>query len=321
MAIEVDKGRVIKSKGIALTHRDQGYSANNRPVSLLMKSDLAPNEITVDVLKALRQVTVQISMEEFLQRFFGLWSSDAQLLAKLLGFETELEDEALENPTDEWLQDYNARVQASLEEKMESITILKAANDGKELTLPEQFQLIKAQQAFEVASARAGLTFEANPETVKVVKTTQVQIDNTEEPIVAEEIDVTKSQAYIDLVKKNEDLIKKAALADDIIKANEANQKSIMITKASAMSFVAEDQRDAVATLLMKSDNVLVLTVLEKAQETIATLTAENTEIKKQFGEKEHGLNGDTTVQDTVDPQAILNANIAKAKEALVNKA
>lgn len=321
MAIEVEKGRVIKSKGIALTHRDQGYSANARPVSLLMKSDLEPNEITVDVLKALRQVTVQISMEEFLQRFFDMWSSDAQLLAKLLGYETELENDAAENPDDAWLQDYNERVQVALEEKMQSITLMKAARDGKELTLPEQFQLIKAQQAFEVATSEAGYTFEAKPEPAAVIKTTQVQIDNTEEPIVADEIDVTKSQAYIDLVKANEELVKKAAMAEDIIKANELNQKSIMITKATGMSFIAEDQRDAVVTLLMKAESAPVLVALEKAQETIAALTAENTEIKKQFGEKEHGLDGATTVEDTVDTQAILNANIAKAKAAMAQNA
>lgn len=35
--------RTIKSRGIALTHMDQGYSANNRPVSLLTKSAKTAN--------------------------------------------------------------------------------------------------------------------------------------------------------------------------------------------------------------------------------------------------------------------------------------
>ncbi|MCW6011565.1 hypothetical protein K1Y38_01350 [Serratia marcescens] len=35
--------RTIKSRGIALTHMDQGYSANNRPVSLLTKSAKGAN--------------------------------------------------------------------------------------------------------------------------------------------------------------------------------------------------------------------------------------------------------------------------------------
>ncbi len=61
-----------------------------------MKSDLKPEQITEDVIKALQQVTVSMSFEEFLRKFFYMWSDDAELLAKLLGFETELENEAAE---------------------------------------------------------------------------------------------------------------------------------------------------------------------------------------------------------------------------------
>ncbi|MBH2726500.1 hypothetical protein I5Q12_19765 [Serratia marcescens] len=41
-AEDIAKGRKIKSKGIALTHKDQGGPANGRPVSLLMKSSDQP---------------------------------------------------------------------------------------------------------------------------------------------------------------------------------------------------------------------------------------------------------------------------------------
>lgn len=37
-ADSAQKGRAIKSRGIALCHKDQGYSANGRSVSLLTKS-------------------------------------------------------------------------------------------------------------------------------------------------------------------------------------------------------------------------------------------------------------------------------------------
>lgn len=40
-----DKGRKVKSRGIALCHVDQGYSANQRPVSLLTKSRMVKVEI------------------------------------------------------------------------------------------------------------------------------------------------------------------------------------------------------------------------------------------------------------------------------------
>ncbi|MFP8823510.1 hypothetical protein ACKRT4_25145, partial [Enterobacter cloacae subsp. cloacae] len=71
--------------------RDQGYSANNRHVSLLTKSEVDPDKLTVELIKSLEQVTLSISMEEYLRRFFHLWSGDAELLTKVLGMKTEFE--------------------------------------------------------------------------------------------------------------------------------------------------------------------------------------------------------------------------------------
>ncbi|MBI6136907.1 hypothetical protein JEQ04_03395 [Serratia plymuthica] len=45
-----DKDRKVKSRGIALCHVDQGYSANQRPVSLLTKSK--SRMVKVEICKA-----------------------------------------------------------------------------------------------------------------------------------------------------------------------------------------------------------------------------------------------------------------------------
>lgn len=331
----VEKARQVKSKGIALTHVDQGYSANQRPVSLLMKSDIAPDLLTVDVVKALRQVSVELSMEEFLRRFFNMWSDDAQLLAKLLGYETELEDSAEENPDDVWLQQYNASVQAMLEGELNYITLLKSAQAGTELTLPEQFDLLKAQQAFEQGASLHEIEFEKANEPVKPVTTDSAvsgelssgnpTVHTQEEPpVTTQTVDVTKSQEYLDLLKANEELKAKAAKVDEaqeIIKANENLLKSKMIEKAAGMAFVDEDQRDTVATMLLKSENALVLTLLEKAQEKIDALNQEVTDVRKEFGTTEHGKDGVVETTDITDPQKVLEANIAKAKASLAKTA
>lgn len=47
-------GKKIKSRGIALTHKDQGYSANNRPISLLTKS--VDGKVKVEINKACRSL-------------------------------------------------------------------------------------------------------------------------------------------------------------------------------------------------------------------------------------------------------------------------
>ena len=323
----VVKAKTIKDKGIALCHKSQGYSANLRPVSLLMKSDLAPEQITKDVVKALRQVTVEMSFEEFLRRFFDMWSSDAELLAKLLGFETELENEAAENPDDEWLQRWNDDNQEWLSEKMESISIAKAAQAGEELDLVKQYELIKLQQAFEKGVAQHGVTFDTkDTQETEVVKgadkTEPVQntIEN-KETSVSETIDVTKSQEYLDLVKQLNEANAKAAAADEIIKAQIEVQKAAALTKATGLSFVDEADRASVADFIVKAESAPIVALLEKAQARIAELTAEVADVKKEFGEKEHGLDGNATADDlNKSAQEILNANvqkaIAKAREA-----
>jgi hypothetical protein len=60
---------------VALVHQDQGGAAN---------------EYKTLITKA-KDVTIELSMEEFLRRFFGLWWDDAEFLAKLLGYETEMD--------------------------------------------------------------------------------------------------------------------------------------------------------------------------------------------------------------------------------------
>ncbi|HDC4394336.1 TPA: hypothetical protein O8L15_000525 [Enterobacter cloacae] len=52
-ADSAQKGRAIKIRGIALCHKDQGFSANGRPVSLLTKSaDLPAGHRRVIINKA-----------------------------------------------------------------------------------------------------------------------------------------------------------------------------------------------------------------------------------------------------------------------------
>lgn len=331
----VVKAKTIKDKGIALCHESQGYSANLRPVSLLMKSDLAPEQITKDVVKALRQVTVDMSFEEFLRRFFDMWSSDAELLTKLLGFETELENAAAENPDDEWLQRWNDDNQEWLESKMEAISIAKSAKAGEELDLVKQYELIKLQQAFEKGAAEHGVTFDTkDTQGTGVAKATgavPVPVENPKEnketSVSNTVIDVTKSQEYLDLVKKLDEANTRAAAADEIIKAQVEVAKAAALTKATGMSFVDEADRTVVADFIVKADeaaNATIVAILEKAQAKIAELENEVADVKKEFGEKEHGLGGEATADDlNKSAQDILQANvqkaIAKARAAAAN--
>ncbi|MDI7492067.1 hypothetical protein QLY92_08155 [Cronobacter dublinensis] len=63
-ADSAQKGRAIKSRGIALCHKDQGFSANGRPVSLLTKSaDLPAGHRRVIINKAAGRTLKAIILE------------------------------------------------------------------------------------------------------------------------------------------------------------------------------------------------------------------------------------------------------------------
>lgn len=338
----IEKGRKIKSRGIALTHKDQGYSANNRPISLLTKSDIDPSKLTVDVIKTLEQVQVTISMEEFLRRFFDMWSSDAELLTKVLGFKTEFEEYAdnIENP-DEYDEMYIKRHQEYIEQNLKTISIINKAKEGTELSLLERYELIKTRKQFEEGCAELNLDFGDNsklskPEPAEVEKSTEAKpassagaTTNPKETPVEKEVDVTKSQQFIDLMKANEALMAQVegmketfAAAQDIVKAQAVAKREVAINKAASFGFVAEDQREAVADLIEDPSKASVVAVLEKAaaalkekDEALAAKNAEIEEIKKSFADgKEVGADGQLTevAKGSEDAQARLNRVIAE---------
>lgn len=337
----IEKGRKIKSRGIALTHKDQGYSANNRPVSLLTKSDIDPNKLTVDIIKTLEQVQVTLSMEEFLRRFFGLWSDDAELLAKVLGFQTEF-DQYVENTEDpdSYEEAYIKRHQEYLEEKLTTLSIINKAKEGADLSLLERYELIKTRKQFEEGCAELNLDFGdtstlRKPETDNVEKSAESKPASSagatttiKETPVEQEVDVTKSKQFIDLMKANEALMAQVQgmqetflAAQDIVKAQAVAKREIAINKAASFAFVAEDQREAVADLIEDPAKATVVAVLEKAaaslkekDEALAAKDAEIEEIKKSFANgEETGADGQLTevAKGAEDAQSRLNRIIA----------
>lgn len=344
----------IKEKGIALCHEAQGFSANKRPISLLMKCDLEPEQLTDDIVKALRQVTVDLSFEEYLMRFFGLWHNDAKKLAALLGFEIEEEAFAREHPDSEWAQADAEMVREWLEEVNSTVTLHKAAQEGKDLTLIEQYELLKAQQKFEEVTADL---FDAEGNLIKAVEDPvepevepEPQPEPKPEPIPeevpvepAEEVpeetpdntdnnepaniegntveDVTKSQEYIDLLKQFEELQAKQAEADAIIKAQVELKKAEMLEKAKALSFVTEEDHEMLVDFMLEKANEAVVALLEKAQARIAELETEVEKTKEEFATAEHGKDGEPIVDDIQkSAEEILAENVAKALAAQANK-
>ena len=355
----IQKGRTIKSRGVALCHIDQGYSANGRHISLLTKSDVEPEKLTVEIIKSLEQVNLKLSMEEYLRRFFYIYGSDAELLTKVLGFKTEFEQELEDNPaTDEWTIAWNQRHQEWIDEKVAAVDIIKAARDGKELSLPEQYELLKSRLQFEKGCAEIGLDF--GEDNSPVVASAQQEVDKstiagsqttittpssagapattTKETPVDPTVDITKSQAYLDLMKSNQDLQDKILkqqegldAAMEIVKAAQVAKRKVAIDKAAGFAFVAETEREAIADVIENPEQAVILSVLEKAsadlkakEEALVAKDAEIEEIKKSFADgKGVGASGDLKPEVTgnADAQSVLNQKIEARKAELLKAA
>ena len=341
MKTDIEKGcgkrtKKIKSKGIALCHKLQGYGANNRPVSLLMKSELSPDQLTKDVIKALRQVTLEISFEEYLRRFFDMWSYDAETLAFLLGFKTEWE-EYLENCEPENVDNYRD----FMEERLSYITLLKAANEGKtDFTLEEEYELIKAQQQFEKALEmqpeekdldKAGNQPAAEPAEPEKVPAEPAQQDpakpETEpaaEPeqhsdpvdqVPEEPVDVTKSQEYIDLLKRYEEMEARVAKADEIIKAAVEVRHKEAEDLLKSFAFVNDEQVASLVDFVMDEGNAAIVEVMKAANQMIEEAKAETVKAREEFGlQEEVGTDAAPEVNDLVkSAEDIIKENVAAA--------
>lgn len=339
MSTNIDKAcgkrtKKIKSKGIALCHKLQGYGANNRPISLLMKSELSPDQLTEDVIKALRQVTLEISFEEYLRRFFDMWSCDAENLAFILGFKTEWE-EYLEQCEPEQVDNYRE----FMEERLSYITLLKAANDGKtDFTLEEEYELIKAQQQFEKALKmqpeekdldKAGNQPAAEPEKVPAEPAQQDPVEPETEPaaepqpdpVPEEPVDVTKSQEYIDLLKRYEEMEARVAKADEIIKAAVEVRRKEAEDLLKSFAFVNDEQVASLVDFVMDESNAAIVEVMKAANQMIEEAKAETVKAREEFGlQEEVGTDAAPEVDDLVkSAEDIIKENVSAAIAARKN--
>lgn len=337
MSTNIDKAcgkrtKKIKSKGIALCHKLQGYGANNRPISLLMKSELSPDQLTEDVIKALRQVTLEISFEEYLRRFFDMWSCDAENLAFILGFKTEWE-EYLEQCEPEQVDNYRE----FMEERLSYITLLKAANEGKtDFTLEEEYELIKAQQQFEKAlkmqpeekdldkaANQPAAEPAAEPEKVPAEPAQQDPVEHETEPaaepqpdpVPEEPVDVTKSQEYIDLLKRYEEMEARVAKADEIIKAAVEVRRKEAEDLLKSFAFINDEQVASLIDFAMDESNAAVIEVMKAANQMIAEAKAETVKAREEFGlQEEVGTDAAPEVNDLVkSAEDIIKENVAAA--------
>ena len=84
---------------LALCSKSQG-AANNWNKALIMKA----NNFSPEMIQKAQKIQVTMEIPEFLQKFFGLWYDDSQVLARLMGYEPE-EKEQEDFDYDDWIEE------------------------------------------------------------------------------------------------------------------------------------------------------------------------------------------------------------------------
>jgi hypothetical protein len=322
---------------LAVCHKAQGHSANGWHKSLMMKSDEAP--LSVELVKALEQVEVKISFEEFLRRFMGLYYDDAELLTALLGYTTEEENYRVES---EWYNDQDiADYKSYLSNKVAKFNLLKASA-LEDVPKDHLLELIDLQKTFEKNVMQRGISFKDSDETTNevsevITKTKseinkEVKVDIQEllksaeaqaaiEALVIEkakvEIEKAKAELETDLQAKEQELLK---ASEELAAYREEKAKRVkdgFTNLIKSFSFIAEEDQEAVVAEMIKAkdsgaiDVKLLVAQFEKAK-------AEIEKAKADFVSQEDGID---VAEEQIDTEiAKSNADVEALAEMYAGK-
>lgn len=250
---------------ISLVGPELGGAANGYEAIILKSSK--QKEETIELKKALEQVTVKLSMEEFLRKFFYMWSEDATLLTKLLGYQTEDEYE-LANDAQEDKKELEQDMK-EIQDRLAQFTLMKSMNEGSvtEISKSAFNEIVALQQKLEPALVEHFTTKGKQMEELELAKSALT----AKEAELAAQVELTKSLEA-----------KVAELEQAIAVQKAAEEKAQFDAFAEQLKdLVAEDKLESVAKALFamqKVDAEVVAVQIEtlKAAKQSAKVIAEN---------------------------------------------
>ena len=214
---------------VALVGASQGGPANG-VTTLVTKATDTSETPEVNIKKSFEgDVTVEMSIMEFLERYLGLWWDDAEIIASLLGFSAE-------EINSYWASDLDATT-SYLDSRLEKITINKSATAQQFLAKFEEFK-----STTDLVKKALGVKPKETQETTlteKGVKSMPQANDNVSQAFVQEQIAKALAEkestikAEVEAVYKQREEKLSAELA--VLKSFE-DQRQAAIFKAQAES-------------------------------------------------------------------------------------
>jgi hypothetical protein len=306
---------------IALVTPEIGGPANGADYALVLKA----NKFSQEAIQKMQQVQVTLDLPDFLEKFFHLYGTDAQVLARMMGYVPEKEEP--EEYNSDWYENY-------IQEKLDSFQILKSLKDADSLpnvlsTLDENqyLSMLLDQQKIEKALEQV----EANKESETVAKAAETDTSthaSVETKIEAPASKVTKSKDKEKQmikpdteVKTTVEMVEKSALeslqksldaqavelqkALDTVKAFEVEKKEMVIkSKTAQFQAVIKDEKvlapivKAALALENQEDFDSLLTAVSSLVQ-VADTSKENLEKSALFTEQGATVSEETPVKES----------------------
>lgn len=326
-----------KESHLALVHKDQGGPASGADYKLVLKA----SNFTDEHVEKASKIKVTMEIVDFLQRFYGLYHEDAEVLAQALGYDTERE----EGGEIESYEDY-------ITSKVQSIEVIKALYEAEKLSdvlssldpdeylvmLEDQLLLEKAfrkidkqeQNKSAVAdkesevvakAAKSGDSTHASVE--KIEASASVITKNKESNMTKEvkvqntEIEKSATELSLELLQKSFDESKVELQKAQELIAEFKKEKQELINKSKTAQFAAVIKDEKLQAPIVKA--ALALDSQEDFDALLAAVTEMQTSIEKQKETleksalfKEQGA----SVSEDEKPAESAVARILKAKQA-----
>lgn len=312
------------NSAVALVSESQGGGANGFKTLLIKSAD----KFSKEFLEKAQKVQVTLNFEDYLVKFHDMWSTDAEALTHLLGFDGEDEDELgvyhdvyFYEWFDDKLEKEGSRYRSPtpedrkewLDYRNQGITLVKslASADNRlemlaTLSEPEYWSVINEQKFFEKALEKeqsGGTPTSPEQESGTITKATSA-VHNNEDNTMSGKTPETKVEDAVALQKALEDQAVTLQKALDQIEAFKQKEAEA-ITKA----------REAVVTGLVGTEHSAVLMKsladldAEKFDAVVEVIKAVGTTTEKdpmfvEVGSKENGVEVAKSANSTDDAVA-----------------
>lgn len=257
-----------ESSHIALVSKKQGGGANGHHYSMLLKN----KNFSEEFLAKASQVKVTLPIEEFLQRFFGMYETQAEILARAMGYKTVQMDKAELQAQEDALDMQEEQIDPEMPEDTEG----KQYEDYI-LSQLQSFEILKSMQSSETMLEELMQLDEDEYlgvlEDQALVEKALRKITRAEKALAKQKESNVVASAAADDTSPNACEVKEEVEAS-VVKSNKENPMSDIQKEDQLQIEMVE--KSALEAVLKAKDEALV--ELQKARDLLAQFEAEKKE-------------------------------------------